>query len=256
MKKIAVSIIIVAIVLTSLCSVAFGTYSKEITFRDIPYGTSFEETIDLLKQDGVIIDEPIGNISQSANEFKQYLNNRTTVAGYDMIISLYFADLESEENNWELEKSVFYKAEYQITNDDWIKIPGQLGKDGKAYVISTWYNDFVDKSNDLLYTLELLYGDSKLEDGSSGSFDPYNPGFAYREYSWNGIDGTVLNMDCYYYSDGSYEITIKYTDANIEETVTAQKTAAQEKANAIAEAERAKKQAEQDRERIEGANGL
>lgn len=88
MKQIVSLVVVIALILSSFCSSAFGEYSEKISFRDIPFATSFEETFEMLKENGVEIEESRDNISQYANEFTVPIKDRVSVAGYEMRITL------------------------------------------------------------------------------------------------------------------------------------------------------------------------
>lgn len=90
--------------------------SSQITFRGIPFGTSFEETISIFKNEGIEFDFDLIDFNGFTGAYYTLSSsNKIPVAGTEMWLIVKFICLnKTEDVNANIEDCVFYDATYTI----------------------------------------------------------------------------------------------------------------------------------------------
>lgn len=209
MKKRVIAFILIFTFTLPLFSVpAYAKYDEEILFNDIPWGTSYEETISLLKEKYDITfgepkfheewvdirDKEVLNAWNNRPKEDQFSinygfsirsNETVNVAGYKAVINLVFAFFNDGKHvlNTRIEDSGLTGAYYYFYSKDVDKFPTE---------IADYSNDEIAKIEDgLIVKLKSLYGE--LETASLGwehrcsgkngtSFSLFSHGDLYLEY--------------------------------------------------------------------------
>ena len=150
-----------------ISNVAYAEYDGEITFRDIPWGSNYEDTMEAIKNSGVNTDE-----AHAYNSWVQDMS--AVVGGKEMSVEINFNSLDPIKKT---DDSAFYKATYQaFSNAEFA---------GRKKALENVEKDTLD----YLLKLTSLYGKpDKSEEGKNFSGEPY------KNYFWDGANNTHLTL--------------------------------------------------------------
>ena len=112
MKK-NIAILLVAVLVIPMCFIPANAENEgDISFRGIPFGTSYTETIEALKEQGI----EVGSKPRYNEIGANYLLDckKVIVAGYEMDLTVCFINLDNRKDvDVKIEDCVFYDATYR-----------------------------------------------------------------------------------------------------------------------------------------------
>lgn len=220
MKKRVFAFILVLTFVLPMCSApSYAKYDKEILFRDIPWGSTYKETMESLEKGGAETDNALA--------YARWVENITAdVGGHKMNAEINFVSLDPIKKS---DDNAFYEATY------WTILEKLFSPDDRKSEAEELMEEFCIK-------LTSLYG----EPDDSWS-DKDNDGHPIKWYSWTGANGTKVSCGYHYGSRPAspqfkvgYEVSIIYTS---------EKTYDDYKERTAEEEERRKKEEEEQKKR-------